>query len=340
MNIEKRHERHTIVAEQKTANSIYGIIYLDKMAKPETVEVEVLGEPLNITQFDEFGQPILTDKQLRLCQCKNNAIDRQTRTPSLLEADVWYEEETFNKQRSDFDSLAAVKRAVENLRMLDILLHNRSKFHKSFPDERMNEFLLFGHIKLDAFGQVAFADNGVGTPVMIHGLNDVEEFRETFLGTDFNKILYRATNMSLPSPSSFCPICGKRITIDDIKEPNLLYGDCHRDCERLFARMTEEDKLCELIYAVYPDYNFAKTPVKPGSPCMRFCFETIHGHISLDSAEGDDRVRIAWHKDYPTFDTRKVAPRIYMADDCRVVQTNNLDDAITCLLNAKRNILD
>ena len=104
--------------------------------------------------------------------------------------------------------------------------------------------------------------------------------------------------------------------------------------------MTEEDKLCELIYAVYPDYNFAKTPVKSGSPCMRFCFETIHGHISLDSAEGDDRVRIAWHKDYPTFDTRKVAPRIYMADDCRVVQTNNLDDAKACLLNAKRNILD
>lgn len=338
MDLERRHERRIIVTERKSLNDTHGIIFLDKLAKPETVEVWVLGKPLTITQFDEFGQPILTARQLQLCQCENNALNRQTRTPSLLEADVCYEEDQpFNLKRFLFDDLWSISLAMKDLDSLDLLLSDRRKFHKAFPDEKLKEYLLFGHIKLDAFGQVAMATNDVGTPVMIRGLNDVEPFQEKFLGTDRDKIFYKADSAPFPKPGSFCPICGKPITIDDIKEPSLLIGDCHRDCELQFFSITEEDRLCELMYGVYPDYNFTKTPVKPGSPCKRYCFETIDGHISLDSAEGDNRVRIAWHKDYLPFDTRNVAPEIYMIDECLVVRTQNLDDAKKCLLAAKRS---
>lgn len=338
MDLERRHERHIIVTERTSFNDVPGIIYLDKLAKPETVEVRVFYKPLAITQFDEFGQPILTDKQLRLCQCENNALIRQTRTPSPLEAEVWYEEKTFNRDRYWwYDELWGVSRGTESLHMLDSILRDRRMFHKAFPDEKLKEYLLFGHIKLDAFGQVAMATNDIGTPVMIRGLNDVEPFQEKFLGTDRDKIFYRSNSAPFPKPGSFCPICGKPITIDDVKEPNLLIGNCHRDCELQFFSITEEDRLCELMYGVYPDYNFTKTPVKPGSPCKRYCFETIDGHISLDSAEGDNKVRIAWHKDYLPFDTRKVAPEIYMIDECLVVHTQNLDDATQCLLAAKRS---
>lgn len=138
-NIEKR--RINLV---KTSNGERGSLWLKKLAIPETVKVTVNGEKVVPAGFDIYGQPVFSKEQCKMIEFKEEALRREKNDPNYeLKAEVQYEDKMFDVPRTNFDSVNGIQESLESLSTLSQLIKNRKIFHKAYPKDMLNEFVLF-----------------------------------------------------------------------------------------------------------------------------------------------------------------------------------------------------
>ena len=143
-NIEKR--RINLV---KTSTGEKGCLWLAKLAVPETVKVTVNGEKVVPAGFDIYGQPVFTKEQCKMFEFEEEALRREKNDNNFeLKAEVTYEERMFDVPRTSFDSVNGIQESLQSLSTLSQMIKNRKIFHKANPKIMLNEFVLFGYIKL------------------------------------------------------------------------------------------------------------------------------------------------------------------------------------------------
>ena len=312
------------------------LITLKGLADPTTLEFYSYETPMVITEFDVYGQPILTEEQYTFCLYQANDLKRRTRKLVSLKFVVKYYEQKFTVPRREFDSLPAIQAATKNLFTLENLIHNRQRFYRLHGMD-LHEFLLFSYIKLDKKGEVLEARGRIGgSPAFVDVEEDVVEFDEDFIGDGFDEIEFKENRALIPKAGSLCPYCGRPITIDCVSSRSETRS--HQLCYTRFRNMTEYDRFCEIIYPVYPDCS-KNFPTKLESGYRRYHFGTLDGHITLDSTLGKGRVRIAWHEDYMPFDKSKLSFHVWKEGSYLVAHADDDGVAIQRLREVKSNII-
>ena len=314
MNIErcKRTEQKRIDRCAGAGGKIYGCIRLDKPANPETVNVTLLGKPIIPESFNLLGYPIFTKEQTDLLMFKEEELKRQNGGKYIpLEATVTYEERDFDVPRSTFDTVKGIDRSLANLATLNEMLLNRVLFLETHEGERLDEFMIFGCIMLDQFGQVWTAEETEKRKPERH--HDVERL-ETFC-KHHPSVKSMGHGSCIPKDNSVCPCCGKKFTMDDVKKNlcTLIDGKFyHRSCWRNYRRLTEVDKLTrQLMSIVYKDTDYTFDLI-PNGYCSRECcshipwflFHTIDGDIIMGWRKRV--ISIEWQKNYKPFDMEEL----------------------------------
>ncbi len=303
MNIEKKR-----IEGWSTGKGSIGHITLDKLAIPETVKVTLLGEPIIPKSFDYYGHPNFTKEQEMLYMFKEEELKRQNGgeyTP--LEAEIIYEERTFDVPRSTFDTVKGIEKSLLSLSDLNEMLQNRRIFHKAHESEPLNEFMLFGCFWLDQFGQIMSVEKTARGKLKTN--SDVEDYR-TFRRNNSEGFTLTSGGYDIPTSGSVCPCCGKTFTIDDIKNNPCVYvnGEFYHDsCWRNYRKLTEVDKftrqMMDLVYKS-TDYQFE---LLPNSYCNQDCyshipwflFHTIDGDIIMGWRKRV--ISIEWQENYKPF---------------------------------------
>lgn len=304
MNIEKKR-----IEGCTTAKGFIGHITLDKLAIPETVKVTLLGEPVIPMSFNCYGHPNFTEEQEMLYMFKEEELKRKNgKEYTPLEAEIVYEERIFDVPRSTFDTIRGIQESLTSLCDLNEMLQNRSIFHKSHKNVPLNEFMLFGCFWLDQFGQVMSIEKTAKGKLKTNG--DVENF-EAFRRNNSRGLSLTSGGYDIPTANSICPCCGKKLTIDDIKNNPCVYINgkfYHDSCWRNYRKLTEVDKLTrnmvDLIYK-NTDYQFE---LLPNGYCNQDCyshipwflFHTIDGDIIMGWRKRV--ISIEWQENYKPFD--------------------------------------
>lgn len=290
-------------------NGTIGHISLEKLADPSTVKVMLLGEELIPSSFSIYGEPNFTEQQEMLFMYKEEEIRRSTKDFKFrLEAEVTYEERIFDVPRAQFDTVQGIRRSLSNLEMLNEMLENRRLFSKVYGNSaRLNEFMLFGCFWLDTFGQIMSVEKTTFGKLKV--TRDIERYEE-FCANNGGFTL-TSGGYNIPKADSICPCCGKKITIEDIKNNPCVYeeGEMHHDaCLRNYKKLTEIDKftrrLMDLIYKE-EDYTF---DLLPNGYCSQYCcshkpwfmFHTPDGDIEMGWRKRV--ISIEWQENYKPFD--------------------------------------
>lgn len=308
MNIEKKR-----IEAYGTGKGTIGHITLDKLAIPETVKVTLLGKPIIPESFNCYGHPNFTEEQEMLYIFKKEELKRQNGgeyTP--LEAEIVYEERTFDVPRSTFDTVRGIERSLLSLSDLNEMLLNRRIFRKVHESERLNEFMLFGCFWLDQFGQIMSIEKTAKGKLKTN--RDVEDY-ETFCRHNSEGFSLISGGYAIPTAGSVCPCCGKTFTIEDIKNNPCVYVDgkfYHDSCWRNYRKLTEVDKFTRRMMSVLykdADYQFE---LLPNGYCDQDCcshipwflFHTIDGDIRMGWRKRV--ISIEWQENYKPFDMNEL----------------------------------
>jgi len=286
----------------------FGHITLDKLAIPETVKVYLENKKIIPSSFDKCGHPNFSVEQEMLYMFKEDELSRTNGEFTPLKVKICYEEKTFDVTRDSFDTVKGIKQSLSSLSDLHEMLDNRSLFKIAYPNEKLNEFIIFGCFYLDQFGQIMSLEKTYKDKAIFD--NDVEYY-ELFR---LRNAPYTITSNGfvLPKPNSICPCCGELITITDIKNNPCVYEDgktYHYSCYKKYRRLTEVNKLTrclmDAIYNKYSDYTFE---LLPNGYCNQECcahipwilFHTIDGDIIVGWRKRV--ISIEWQENYKSFD--------------------------------------
>ena len=178
--------------------------------------------------------------------------------------------------------------------------------------KRLNEFMLFGCFWLDQFGQIMSVEKTEKGKLKTNG--DVEDY-ETFKRHNSKGFTLISAGYAIPTAGSVCPCCGKKLTIDDVKNNPCVYIDgkfYHDSCWRNYRKLTEVDnftrRMMNLIYES-TDYHFE---LLPNSYCHKDCcshipwflFHTIDGDIIMGWRK--HVISIEWQENYKAFDMNEL----------------------------------
>lgn len=304
MNIEKKR-----IEGWSGGNGVIGHITLDKLAIPETVKVTLLGETIIPESFNCYGHPNFTEEQLMLYRFKEEELKRQNGgeyTP--LQAEIVYEERIFDVPRSTFDSVRGIEKSLLSLSDFNEMLNHRSMFCVAHEGERLNEFMLFGCFYLDQFGQVMSVEKTAKGRLRTN--RDVEDY-ETFRRHNSEGFTLTTGGYDIPSSGSACPCCGKKLTIDDVKNNPCVYINgkfYHDNCWRNYRKLTEVDKFTrQMMSLLYKDTDY-QFELLPNGYCNQdycshipwFLFHTIDGDIKMGWRKRV--ISIEWQENYKPFD--------------------------------------
>ena len=308
MNIEKKR-----IEARETGKGTIGHIMLEKLAIPETVKVTLLGESVIPESFNCYGHPNFTEEQEMLYMFKEEELKRQNGGEyTLLEAEIVYEERTFDVPRSTFDTVRGIEKSLFSLCALNEMLQNRKIFCIANKSERLNEYILFGCFWLDQFGQIMSIEKTAKGKLKTNG--DVEDYK-TFCKHNSEGFTLTSGGYAIPTAGSVCPCCGKMFTIEDIKNNPCVYVDgkfYHDSCWRNYRKLTEIDKFTRRMMSVlYKDVDY-QFELLPNGYCSQDCyshipwflFHTIDGDIIMGARKRV--ISIEWQENYKPFDINEL----------------------------------
>lgn len=305
MNIEKRR-----IEAVRTANGTIGHITLKKLEIPETVKVMLFGETIIPESFDIYGHPNFTNEQQMLFRFKEDEVNRKNEGDYIqVAAEITYEERDFDVPKHTFDTIEGVSKSISNLSNMNKMLQNREMYVMSHQNEKLNEYVIFGYLVLNQYGKVMACSN----PEEDKLETDKVETLEEFMLNRKNNLFGMYGGYNIPNADSVCPCCGKKITIEDVK--NNLYTEVnhkfyHTDCWINLRKRIEIDKcvrqLMDCIYEkkdctfeLLPNGYWNEYPYIPW-----FLFHTIDGDIIVGWRKRV--ISIEWQENYKKFDIEEL----------------------------------
>lgn len=249
MNKKIREEAKITLMRNTTTGANYGIVELQHLANPETVCVYLdYTKDLSIIpeSFDIYGHPII-NKELVEYAILSFMEYSYGQFCKEIPVTVFYEPQEFSVPKSDFDSIEGIKNSISNLKDFTEMLKNRKrylKFHKAnkisisecSTEEFLNEYVIWNRFILDRFANVYRIKENItfGSDSDIMTLKYFD-----FLMEDLG--YYTETTAEIPEYASVCPICGQKITMDDLKTTELSRVNgkiCHHDCKITYEKYT------------------------------------------------------------------------------------------------------
>lgn len=299
INIEKRR-----ISFWENSSEEKGSLWLEKLAVPETVKVTVNGEEVVPTGFDIYGQPLFTKEQCELIEFKEEALRREMNDPNYeLKAEVQYEEKMFDVPRTNFDSVNGIQESLQSLSTLSKMLKNRKIYHKAYPKDMLNEFVLFGYIKLECADGVSFTTDRTQFTA------DVEIF-QYFKNRNEQTCMFGQSAYTIPAPHSVCPCCGQTITIHDVKNNPCVkaHGKVyHERCWQQFRKLSEIDFFTSVISGTYSftEFKFDFREKEGKEPYYsEAVFHTVDGDVKI--SRYGEFTEIKWLDNYKPFDLNRV----------------------------------
>jgi len=333
-------------------NQLGAKVNLSKIAIASSVRVELNNEVIIPIGFDFYGNPLFSREQAEIFIFKEEEEKRRHLGESfahkVLKVKVSYLERPINLLfRSDIDSVEGIKRHLNSLNNFNCLIEKRAIFQKAFPKIYLNEFVIFGYIILDSFGQINFIDD-INNKLKFS--SDVE-MKSDFLKENNNAYIeafYYSGGLPNGNRNSKCNICGNKYTMDDLKNHTLIFNNgiwYHKTCFALYSDIKETDFLTRIIMnRVYNinEYTYMIVPneytyLHNNLPWI--CFNTIDGDITVGKRK---RVySIEWHENYKKFDFDKIFKDENVTkineNNTRVIHAWTQEKLVEYLLRARNN---
>ena len=287
-----------------------GHITLDKLAIPETVKVNLLGEEIIPISYDCYGHPNFTEEQYKLYMFKQEEIKRLIGIYITLEAEISYEECIFDIPRKDFDSVDGIKKSLSSLSKINKMLTDRKRFIKAFPNEKLNEYIIFGRFLLNSYGK--FQSIEISTQSLNVSYKDVE--RLEILKRKNPNLQYTLSYFNIPDEDSICPCCGKKFTIDDLKVSPCVYADgkfyhfsCYENYMKLSLIFKFTKQLMDKVYTYSYQFQLLQEKLKENNPLLpsiSLLFNTPDGDIVISQKK--NTIYIEWLENYKPFDIHEL----------------------------------
>lgn len=166
--------------------------------------------------------------------------------------------------RNSFDTLEGIRESLTTLASFLRVLEEREIFHQDNPNEKLNEFIVFGMFKLceDARVKTIFNYESVECVEEFDDVETVEMFmrknpkmRDCSFGwslKDEYEYSIAGRGFMLPRNATVCSCCGKRFSIEDIKSDPCVYFKkkfYHTSC---LQTTRHNDAYSELMHALKP----------------------------------------------------------------------------------------
>lgn len=225
----------------KSGNQILGHIKLNNLANPESIRITINGDKIKPTSYDIYGSPEFPKELVEYYNWKEQEIRiKNGKKDFILKAEVSYEERPFDIPTECFDSKEGIKKSLNSLKDFTEMLNNRLIFH-TISGNALNEFIIFGKYLLSSDGQIFLRNCSFGSSVIFPNImenNKFEHLLNSFKKTDS---IY-SKDFAFPRFGDSCPCCGRKFSIDDVKNSSFEFLNgkiTHKNCFEKFTTLEQ-----------------------------------------------------------------------------------------------------
>lgn len=293
---------------------VCGHIKLSNLAYPLTVRVWLDDKEIKPTSYDCFGHPNFSEEQAKIYRIKNFEHKRSTKDSQDLKVKVTYREDTSYVSKRFFDTEEEIERSLTSLMEFNIVLNNRIRHIRRYPNERLNEFVVFGKFLLDDRANVWSIGQGDRNSVVTKAqVETFEQFKHN--NPEGCTFVVGSTSTAIPKPNSICPCCGKYLTIYDVKDDYCTYADgkfYHESCYHELEKCNEILEIITNLVGVVYDEDEYQYELLPNGYCNRICCANIPWFL-VHTKYGDfvigkrkRVISIEWQANFMPFDINEL----------------------------------
>lgn len=356
------YEAHTI---RKFRGTNFGIIRLNELSRPNKMKILIGGIEIRAIGYDTYGHPIISESDFLYYKALQYNYKRSEKT---FMAEVWYEPDPFCIRRDVYDSIETIQKIVlEEETIEDVIEYINEDERKKKEaemlkkkEEKQNEKLselkkLLVYRKRAAFlgadlkSYLLYKTYILSSNGHIYFASDIPcEYLENLINEDVieldDKILSKVqliNEVHVPSCCDVCAICGKRFTLNDVKENLITENErvekVHRKCNNDFTIEVELNTASQIIDAVYdgiPDVEITTEWDDEDKKEKRwYHYKTNQGTISIRFKH--KVIVIEWHDNFKPFNM-KIFDEERVTKYDRGIHAWSKDDAIRYLSMAKK----
>lgn len=241
------HERTQMTLHTSPTGKTWGVIELERLAKPESVTVYLDGHLITPESFDIYGQPIISKEMALYFTWKRQMA---MKTDSLITceevpATVRYEQDEISVPKSSFDSVAGIQRCLGSMEDFTRMLNNRKRYLKTQKQKGMSlsefvntnhlgEYVIWKRFILDKFASIF----RIARDIDMEFIPDVCEL--SFFDSQVGSDSYPYGTAIIPDAGSVCPICGRKFSIYDMQTRSIsLINEkhCHTACKEDYYKL-------------------------------------------------------------------------------------------------------
>lgn len=297
-----------------TDDGLLGHAQLSNIASPYTIKVMLDGEELAPVSFDCYGHPNFTREQCELYRFKNFEYKRENRGNEDIKLEITYRALNFDVSTQSFDTVEGIDRSLCDLRDLNVMLNNRKRYLKVYPERRLNSFVIFGSFWLDEYAQVwSIQKSQKGKVVSKARVEKFEDFRRN--NEEGVGFCVGLNQIAIPKANCVCPCCGKILTVYDVQDRYCIDVKgkyYHEDCYKKYIKAKEvldfTERLMDNVYGK-ENYQYA---LLPNGYCSDVCcahipwflFHTVHGDIVMGWRK--HVISIEWQSNFAPFNIEEM----------------------------------
>lgn len=294
-----------------------GRLELKQLPVPGSIAVYLQGHVIQPESFGICGEPIISEEMTRLFITKQKLALRKDPVNNTegIYALVTYEPLEFTIPKDEFDSVSGIQKSLASLKSFNEMLHNRIRYLKAFGDKaELSEYIVWGKYILDKSGKThnwngTVKNTSTNKLYITSSINEIKtlpdvcqiSILEHFLKDD--EIVCYGPGYCIPSAGSICPICGREISMYDIRTKDHLSRIngkcCHHNCLDDYEKQLQIGRITDIIDQVYdnaPTYSI----VEKTSGSITLSFETPDGNIEIQDTLG--AIAIEWKENFKPFD--------------------------------------
>lgn len=225
----------------KSGNQIFGHIKLNNLANPESIRITINGDKIKPTSYDIYGSPEFPKELVEYYNWKEQEIRiKNGKKDFILKAEVSYEERPFDIPTECFDSKEGIKKSLNSLKDFTEMLNNRLIFH-TISGNALNEFIIFGKYLLSSDGQFLLRNYSFGSSVVFPNIMENSKFEHLLNSFKKTDSIY-SKKFPFPQFGDFCPCCGRKFSIDDVKNSSFEFLNkkvTHKNCFENFTTLEQ-----------------------------------------------------------------------------------------------------
>ncbi|MBE5821212.1 MAG: hypothetical protein E7311_01315 [Clostridiales bacterium] len=277
-----------------------GILELPTLAKEKGMKITLEGKEVFPESFNECGEPIFSEEFAELMDFKKEEVKRGiNKNKNSILFNVTYNERSIIPS-DNFDTIEGIEKYITCLDDIHSLLKVRKMYLKENPENKLNQFVIFGKYLLNKFGDLDRLTffNPFESPIIC----TEKEFLH-MVGS-----YHRQHKVHIPKDNTICPICSQKFTIEDMKDSefDLINGKiCHESCkEEYYKKKNTWHIVKDIMEYIYPNCAYESLEHSPVYANPALLFKTDDGDIRIRRLGSE--YYIEWQSNFKEF---KLGPK-------------------------------